>query len=156
MDEPELVVVMPVYNEEATIGVVVTEWLQSLQALGMSFRLLVVNDGSKDSTVEKVCDLQLKNSPHLQLIDKANSGHGRSCRVGYENALQQKARWIFPIDSGGQCDPQFFPQVWNARREADCVFGDRVTRDDGSMRVFISFACRVLLWCFSGAYVHDP
>jgi glycosyltransferase involved in cell wall biosynthesis len=155
MDEPELAVVMPVYNEEATIGTVLTDWLQALRALGMSFRFLVVNDGSTDRTADIIRE-QAGNSPQLQVIDKSNSGHGRSCRVGYDTALQQNAHWIFQIDSDGQCDPQFFPQFWNARHDADCVFGNRVTRDDGWMRVFVSFCCRVLLWFCSGSYVVDP
>ncbi len=147
---------MPVYNEEANIGAVLAEWLQALQALPTSFRVLVVNDGSTDRTGDMVRALQLRNGVQVQLIDKANSGHGRSCRAGYEAALQQNAQWILQIDSDGQCDPQYFPQFWQARAEADCIFGDRVTRDDGWMRVFVSFCCRVLLWCFSGSYVHDP
>ena len=90
------------------------------------------------------------------IVEKANSGHGQSCRAGYEMALNLEPDWIFQIDSDGQCDPQFFSRFWQEREQADCVFGERVTRDDGFARRLISLSCRVLLWCFSGSYVKDP
>ncbi len=43
----ELAVVMPIYNEEANIEAVVTEWVQELNRLGISFVVLAINDGSK-------------------------------------------------------------------------------------------------------------
>jgi glycosyltransferase involved in cell wall biosynthesis len=156
MINPELIVVMPVYNEQDSIAAVLTEWLQALRSLELHFAFIVVNDGSKDKTLEIIETFRTTSAPEVQLIDKPNSGHGRSCRVGYEAALQHNPSWVFQIDSDGQCDPKFFPQFWNARHEADCILGDRVSRDDGPMRVFISFWCRVLLWCFSGSYVRDP
>ncbi len=156
MTTSELIVVMPVYNEQANIREVLTEWLQTFRALKIAFVFVAVNDGSKDKTLSILQEFQAGSAPELQIIDKPNSGHGRSCRVGYEAALQQEASWIFQIDSDGQCDPRYFQKLWNARANADCVFGDRRTRDDGSIRVFVSFCCRLLLWGVGGAYVHDP
>src|SRR4030095_4342723 len=92
----------------------------------------------------------------LVVLDKVNSGHGRTCRLGYETALQQGAPWIFQIDSDGQCDPTFFPLFWSKRNQADCIFGLRVTREDGTVRKLIMIACRFLTAIVTGRDLKDP
>jgi dolichol-phosphate mannosyltransferase len=144
MSNTELIAVMPVYNEEANIAMVITEWLEALARERIVFRLLAINDGSTDTTLKVLKQLQLQFPDQLFLIDKANSGHGKTCRVGYEAALQQQAPWIFQIDSDGQCDPAFFHGFWTKRKEADCVFGRRIARGDGPVRRLIQAATRLL------------
>lgn len=151
----ELVAVMPIYNEEANIKAVVTEWLQAFAAERINARLLAINDGSRDATLSILRELQTRFDDHLLVIDKPNSGHGRSCRLGYEAALQQNSPWILQIDSDGQCDPMFFPLFWSKRTEADCVFGLRVTRDDGLVRKLVSKACSFLTSAVTGRALND-
>src|SRR6202022_4959414 len=115
MKSTELIAVMPVYNEEANIAAVITEWLQAFAHEQINARLLAVNDGSRDDTLSILRKLQSQYSDQLLILDKPNSGHGRSCRVGYEAALQQEAPWILQIDSDGKCDPAFFPLFWGQR-----------------------------------------
>ena len=49
-----LYVVMPAYNEEANIASVVKQWHSVVQKTGPESRLLIINDGSKDSTFKKL------------------------------------------------------------------------------------------------------
>ena len=144
MSRTDLIGVMPVYNEEANIGVVVAEWLRTFANEGIAGRLIAVNDGSTDETWSMLKKLQLQFPEQLISIDKPNSGHGTTCRYGYDAALQEGADWILQIDSDGQCDPAFFPLFWSKRQEADCIFGMRTQRDDGSIRKLVSAVCRVL------------
>src|SRR5262249_27756472 len=89
-------------------------------------------------------NLQAQFGDRVSVVDKPNSGHGRSTRVGYHTALQNGAPWILQIDSDGQCDPAFFPDFWAKRNESECVFGRRMAREDGSVRKLIQIACRLL------------
>jgi glycosyltransferase involved in cell wall biosynthesis len=89
-------------------------------------------------------------------VNKKNSGHGRSCREGYELALGEGAAWILQIDSDGQCDPAFFPAFYKECSSHDCIFGQRETRDDGFDRVVISRCCSLLLWLMTGMKLKDP
>lgn len=155
MNSAELVAVIPVYNEEANIAAVITEWLHAFARARIACRVFVINDGSTDNTLSILQKLQTKFPEQLTVLDKANSGHGRTCRFGYDTALQQGAPWIFQIDSDGQCDPEFFPLFWTKRTEADCVFGMRVVRDDGTLRKLISTACRVLTSLATGRDLKD-
>lgn len=155
MNSAELIAVMPVYNEEANIAAVITEWLQAFVRERINACLLAVNDGSRDNTLSILRQLQSQYPDQLVVLDKPNSGHGRSCRVGYEAALQQKEPWILQIDSDGQCDPAFFPLFWAKRNEADCVFGIRVTRDDGIVRKLVSKTASILTSMMTGRNLKD-
>ena len=90
-------------------------------------------------------------------MDQSNSGHGRSCVRGYHTAVSWNAEWIFQIDSDGQCDPHYFPSLWDKRNEKRSVYGFRYKRDDGLKRLLIS---RVLTWfvyaATRGTWVRDP
>jgi len=153
---PELALVMPIYNEAVNVRSVVGEWFECLDNCGINFVFFAVNDGSSDSTAVCLDELAQQLGPRLRVINKPNSGHGRSCRHGYELALSEGTPWMFQIDSDGQCDPTFFPQFYGARNDSDCVFGYRRSRDDGWGRVAISFCCRMLLWIRTGKNLEDP
>lgn len=152
---PELAVVMPIYNEAANIASVLREWFECLNAVAPDFVLLAINDGSKDETRDVLTSLAAEFGSRLQVVNKPNSGHGRSCREGYEIALEIGARWIFQIDSDGQCDPKFFDEIYQQRLNHDCVFGYRRTRDDGFGRMAITRSYRLLLWILTGAFMRD-
>ena len=139
-----LCVVVPVYNEVATIGGVVEEWSEALSSLGIDYQILLLNDGSTDKTWNFLCEMEEKDTAHLVIVDKPNSGHGRTCRLGYSAAvLAPSVEWVLQIDSDGQCDPAYFKQFWEKREAADCVFGDREKREDGSLRWLASKMCRI-------------
>ncbi len=151
----ELAIVMPVYNEEANIETVVTEWVEELRKLNITFVLRVINDGSKDGTAAALQKLAQAYPGAVLPVDKANAGHGRACRTGYDLAVASGSTWTFQIDSDGQCDPRFFSSFWKVRDEADCVFGVRTTRDDGFARVLISQGCRLLTSMVCGIDLKD-
>ncbi|MGI8436010.1 MAG: glycosyltransferase family 2 protein [Chthoniobacterales bacterium] len=156
MNEVELIAVMPVYNEEASIGGVIREWMEAFRAEGISHRLLAINDGSRDQTLALLESLAAEFPDRLLVIDHPNTGHGRSCRRGYERALAERAPWIYQLDSDGQCDPIYFPEFWRSRLKADCVFGLRVVRDDGLVRKSISSFCRLAVAIVTGRDLKDP
>lgn len=119
---PELAVVMPVYNEAANIASVIGEWFECFDKIVPRFALFAINDGSTDKTAAILASLGHELGARLRVINKANSGHGASCREGYELALAEGAPWIFQIDSDGQCDPAFFRTFFENRAAYDCVF----------------------------------
>lgn len=153
---PELALVMPVFNEAVNARAVVSEWFDCLRALGADFVFLAVNDGSTDDTADVLASLATELGPRFRVITKPNSGHGRSCREGYELALTEDAGWIFQVDSDGQCDPSFFPKFYAHRANHDCLFAYRRSRDDGWGRKAVSFCCRMLLFISTGTYLRDP
>jgi dolichol-phosphate mannosyltransferase len=150
-----LYVVMPIYNEQASIGGVVREWKECLDKVAPEHRILILNDGSKDNTAQVLADLAAA-TPGVEVINKPNSGHGRTCIMGYGEAIQRGARWIFQIDSDGQCDPRYFAAAWEKRGQYAAVYGKRMDRDDGAARKVISFFCRLATHIATGVNVRDP
>lgn len=150
-----LYVVIPVYNEMESIKVVLSQWIPKLREIATEgFTALVLNDGSKDKTLEILQSLK-GEIPELEIFDKPNSGHGQTCLLGYKMAAQAGAQWIFQIDSDGQCDPQYFSSVWKARNQAPVVFGYRVHRDDGLFRVIVSKIVTLFGFLTTGTWVRD-
>jgi len=156
MSDAELIAIMPVYNEEVGITHVVSEWIQAFSREQITYRLITINDGSTDSTLSILNQLQLRIPEQLLVLSKPNSGHGRTCRLGYELALEQGAAWIFQIDSDGQCDPVYFSEFLAKRNRAHCIFGVRVTRGDGLLRRLVSRICNVLIAIVTGQDLKDP
>jgi len=152
-----LVVVIPIYNEAATIESVIDEWAATFHALSIDYQFLLINDGSKDNTMEVLCGMETKASGRIVVIDKPNAGHGRTCRLGYSAAIASPAvEWILQIDSDGQCDPSYFEEFWSRRAGADCVFGQRVQRDDGAARMMTSKICKLGATLLGGRDMVDP
>ena len=152
---PELAIVIPVYNEAANVGELLREWREALEALSIDYCFITLNDGSTDDTAVKLDEFSATLGSRIDVVHKANSGHGRTCRFGYERALAANFPWVLQIDSDGQCDPIYFAKMWAAREQADCVFGIRVTRDDGLARARISRSLRLSTLLITGRDLRD-
>jgi glycosyltransferase involved in cell wall biosynthesis len=139
-----LAVVIPVYNEQDNIAVVLREWSLAATQASTDWRLLVIDDGSKDCTAAIVQEVAKSSDQRIELFSKPNSGHGRTCRFGYERALESGADWVLQVDSDGQCDPAYFPQFVQHTGTSDCIFGFRNIRQDGLVRWLISRVCSIL------------
>jgi dolichol-phosphate mannosyltransferase len=151
----ELWVVMPVYNEAKLIRAVVEEWLPVLRRYAGDVTLCVIDDGSTDAT-PAVLDQLARENPAVQVVTKPNTGHGQTCLYGYRLALSRGARWVFQIDSDGQCDPAHFPEIWGLRADHPLVFGARRVRRDGWWRKFVSWMLAFGAAVGSGVWVRDP
>jgi glycosyltransferase involved in cell wall biosynthesis len=116
-----VVVVIPAFNEEESIGPVLDAIPR--EACGLAVDTLVVDDGSSDGTAS-VC------SAHRVYVATLpeNSGQGSALRVGYELAREHNAEYIVTLDADGQWDPQVIPVVLEpvVSGEADFVLGSRV------------------------------
>ena len=140
----EILIVMPVFNEQASLRKVVTEWFSELERCVEKFVLLAIDDGSTDETLENLKALQGELGARLEWISRENRGHGQTCIQGYRIALERKIPYIFQIDSDGQSDPQYFHYFWERREQFDVIYGKR-TRQDGFRRVVASLILRYAL-----------
>ncbi len=141
---PDLLLVMPVFNEQASVGRVVTEWFRELEHSTQDFVFLAIDDGSSDATLATVKALQAELGSRMEWISRPNRGHGQTCLQGYQVALDRGIPYVFQIDSDGQSDPQYFAEFWRRRDEFDVIYGNR-TRQDGFRRVVASLVLRVSL-----------
>jgi len=145
-------IVMPVYNEAACINEVLDDWIRELDLLGISYRLLVLNDGSRDNTAEVLA--RYDNNPKVKVINKQNSGHGPTILQGYHIAAQE-ASWVFQVDSDNEIKAEHFKTLWSEREMHDAVIGIRDGRQQPLPRKIISAVSRLAVSLFYGSGIAD-
>src|SRR5262245_33978912 len=111
----QLSVVIPVYNEEATIADAVLEWAAELDRSAIDYELLVYDDGSCDHSGRRVEALRA-SIPRIVLRRHGNMGHGPTVLRGYREA---HGEWIFQADSDGEVAPSSFRALWDVRHHHD-------------------------------------
>ena len=156
-DNVELYIVMPLYNEGENITNVLDEWIKEFENKKINYQFILVNDGSKDDTLDKISKYESENPKHFVIINKINSGHGRSIRVGYDFAvLNSPESWVLQIDSDGQCSPEYFGEFWKNRNDYDYLIGYRKSRKDGIARLFTSKVCMICSSLIINIKLPDP
>jgi glycosyltransferase involved in cell wall biosynthesis len=109
-------VVMPAFNEEAAIAGVIAEVYEKLPGVGV----LVVNDGSTDSTVA------VARAAGATVVDLPfNLGVGGAMRTGFKFARANGFANVVQVDSDGQHDPVGVPALVEALQTNDVAIGAR-------------------------------
>ncbi len=103
----KIVVVIPAFNEAATIR----ELAES--ALKIVSDVVVIDDGSSDSTAE-----QLAGLPVIVLRNERNLGKAASLWRGFEHARAQNAQLVVTLDGDGQHRPEDMPRLLNMAERA--------------------------------------
>jgi len=150
----KLYIVIPAYNEEENIEAVAREWHEVVYKAGEQSRIVIIDDGGKDSTYAKLLELQ-KELPQLEPITKKNSGHGGTVLYGYNYAIEKGADFIFQTDSDGQTIASEFWQFWENRHNYDAQIGYRKDRKDGLSRIFVTKTLKLVLLFTFGLWITD-
>lgn len=152
----ELAVVIPVFNEQASVRKVVLEWVAEIENWTESFQVIAIDDGSTDDSARILRRLAEQLGDRIDVVTQANAGHGQACLRGYREACARGSQFILQIDSDGQCDPQYFFRFWRMRHEYPVIFGRRTHRDDGFRRVIATHILRLWLLVFARVWCIDP
>ena len=118
-NEMLLSVVIPIFNEEPTIGDVITRLKATMRQISLKYELIVVDDFSTDRSLEI-------SKSHSARVYSLNQHMGKGCalRVGFSNA---KGEIIATIDSDGSHQPEELGLLLMPilRDQADFVIGSR-------------------------------
>ena len=151
-----LIVVMPVYNEEAAIAAVLKKWITKLNTMEFEhgFQVHVYNDGSTDRTKDILEQCAAEYPERIIVHNKPNSGHGATILQGYrENA--PNAEWLFQIDSDDEMGPEDFGRLWALKDDNDFIVGARSNRKQAWPRYVVSLVSRLTVRAMFGKTVHD-
>jgi glycosyltransferase involved in cell wall biosynthesis len=115
-----LSVVIPVYNEKATIE----EILRRVRAVPINKQIIVVDDCSTDGTREILAELEKTDTDLEVVYHVVNQGKGAALRTGFEKATGQV---VIVQDADLEYDPNQYPQLIEpiVHDQADVVFGSR-------------------------------
>jgi glycosyltransferase involved in cell wall biosynthesis len=126
---------LPAFNDEATIASLVSDALAVLQGLTDDYEVIVVNDGSTDST-PAILDELARADPRIRVIHHAtNRGYGGALRTGFASATREL---IFYTDGDGQYDVRELALLRPLLAEGvDIVNGYKIKRADDWSRRFL-------------------
>jgi glycosyltransferase involved in cell wall biosynthesis len=137
----------PAYNDQHTIEGIVRTVAEEIRKVTNDFEVLVVNDGSKDTT-GVILDRLAAELPFLRVIHhEGNRGYGAALITGFKNA---KKDLIFYTDGDGQYDVREFHNLLaSLKPNIDLVNGYKVKRADAWYRVVIGATYRqAMRWAF--------
>src|SRR5688572_7944959 len=125
---PELSIVIPVHNESPNIKELYDELTQTLGQYGRSYELIIIDDGSTDTSFEQLAALQARD-PRVRLIRfRRNFGQTAAFAAGFAHA---RGRLVVTADADLQNDPRDIPaMVALVEQGNDIVCGWRKDRKD--------------------------
>lgn len=135
---PTLSIFFPCYNDAGTIASMVALADSTAQAQGVSYEVIVIDDGSSDNSRAILRSLGPKY-PHLRVVfHEANRGYGGALRSGFATA---RGEWVFYTDGDYQYDVTELASLWEkVTPEVDVVNGYKIKRHDPWYRVWIGLA----------------
>ena len=131
-----LSVFFPAYNDASSLPGLIANTFATLASLTADFEVIVVNDGSADSTATVLAELQAQYGPQLRVIThKVNRGYGGALRTGFAAATKDL---FFYTDGDGQYDVRQLPLLLAALKpNVGLVNGFKLERNDPWHRIFI-------------------
>ena len=154
MDRPQISVVIPLFNEEENVKLLLDELFVELGKTGRTFEVICVDDGSRDATFDVLSQLAAER-PQLRAIRfRLNFGQTAAMSAGIEAA---RGEVIVPMDGDLQNDPADIGKLL-AQLDAgyDVVSGWRKNRKDKEFgRKLPSRLANRMISAISGVRLHD-
>jgi glycosyltransferase involved in cell wall biosynthesis len=143
---------LPCHNEEGNVEGVVAAVVRTLEALGVPFEVVVVDDGSTDRTAEVASRLAQRDRRVRLVQHPRNLGYGAALRTGFASA---RYPWVFFTDGDGQFDPADLVRLVPHAASADLVVGYRIRRQDPPHRRLYGWLWNLLVRLWFGVRVRD-
>ena len=147
-------IIIPVYNETESIGFLLDEVISVMKANKLHFELIVVNDGSKDNTLQVLKELTIKIKELVVISLRKNYGQTAAMSAGFDNS---KGDIIITLDGDLQNDPNDIPKlISEINKDYDLICGWRFDRKDKLInRKIPSKIANKLIAKVTGLKLHD-
>jgi glycosyltransferase involved in cell wall biosynthesis len=143
---------LPAYNEEENVGPMIEALDPVLASITDDYEIVIVDDGSKDHTAERVLEMQ-KRYPRVRLVQHpVNQGFGAAVFTAFTSAAKE---WVFYTDSDRQFKLEELHKLIPLTEGADLIAGHRVHRADPFLRRVYAFGWWSLCTLLFGYTVRD-
>jgi undecaprenyl-phosphate 4-deoxy-4-formamido-L-arabinose transferase len=139
LNNPEISVVIPIYNEQAGLAALFARLYPALDQLGASYEIVFVNDGSRDNSVSILAE-QFRVRPDVTRVVLFNGNYGQHMAIlaGFEAA---RGEIMVTLDADLQNPPEEIGNLVAKMREGyDYVGSIRRKRQDSAWRTYASKA----------------
>src|SRR5438270_38233 len=154
MDRPQISVVIPLFNEQENVRVLLDELFAELAKLERTFEVICVDDGSRDRTFEELSRIAAVRRVLRVIRFRLNFGQTAAMSAGIEAA---RGDVIVPMDGDLQNDPADIGKLLTKLDTGfDVVSGWRKNRQDRELgRKLPSRIANRLISAISGVRLHD-
>jgi glycosyltransferase involved in cell wall biosynthesis len=148
----DISVVVPVYNEEGNLPILIPQIVEVLNPLGKTYEMIFVDDGSKDQS-RRILKEMVSQYPQIRILGfKKNCGETAASAAGLKEA---RGEIVITIDADLQNDPRDIPTMLEYLNDYDMVTGWRQKREDSWVkRITSKIANRIRNW-LSGEEIRD-
>jgi len=127
--------VIPLLNEEKLVGELIRRVEFNLNSISPDYSLIVVDDGSTDSTWEEINKLGAGNSKITGIKFSRNFGHHYAITAGINNS---DSDWVVVMDGDLQDLPEVIPNLYKKAQEGfDVVFVNRIERKESLIYLLV-------------------
>ena len=148
-----LTIVLPAYNEQDNVQAAVRGAVRAADALAGDYEIVVVDDGSRDATAQRLAALAAGLDGRLRVLSHpVNKGYGAALRAGFAAA---RGDLVFYTDSDNQFDLGELAGAVPLMVDHDAVLGYRVRRQDPFARLCTSAVFNRLTCLALGVSVRD-
>lgn len=151
---PEISIVVPIYNEEPNLQVLIESILDAMRPMGRPFELILIDDGSTDGSQEALRAMKADNSELRAIFLRRNFGQSAAMTAGFDYA---RGKIVITMDGDLQNDPQDIPHIIGKLEEGyDLVSGWRKDRQDPFFSKRLpSMLANWLIRTATGVKLHD-
>ena len=148
-----LTAIVPAYNEAESLPELVRELTAALDALGRSWEILIVDDGSRDGTDRAIAGLAAADRRVRGVSLRQNFGKSAALATGFRLA---RGTWILTLDADLQDDPAELPKLVGALEQGlDLVSGWKQKRRDPLTKTVPSRLFNAVTSWVAGVRLHD-
>lgn len=156
MDNSEIVIIIPTYNERDNIELL----LPGIRATLPGVHILVVDDSSPDGTADIVHRIAQTTDGIFLLSRPKKEGLGRAYIAGFSWALKHSYNYVFEMDADFSHEPSFLPDFLDAIQTNDLVIGSRYKSGVNVInwpmsRLLLSYFANQFVRFVTGIPVHD-
>ena len=148
-----LSVFFPAYNDSGTIASMVIRAVRAAAELTPDFEIIVVDDGSADSTAD-IADELARTYPQVRAVHHpTNRDYGAALQTGFRSATKEL---IFYTDGDAQYDPSELSALWaSMTADVDLVNGYKISRADPMHRILIGRLYHYIVSILFGLKLRD-
>ncbi|MDR4497929.1 MAG: glycosyltransferase family 2 protein [Candidatus Scalindua sp.] len=146
-------VIIPIYNEEDSLLPLYNSLKEVMNKLNEPYEILFVDDGSTDSSLERLKRIYVNSNSLAIVILKERAGKSEALQAGFDNA---EGEIYITLDGDGQDNPKEIPFLLNKMDEGfDVVYGWRCRRQDPFIKKVASKIANLIRRLITKEKIHD-